>query len=108
MEKMLSELILQAPSTVAVILVVVVFVRYIGKRDDLWTELHREHLEARRVSSEGLKANTEALAKNTSAFIQMTQRLEGIDYFCPVAHEMGGVHIPKRSQSQHPSRREAS
>lgn len=89
------KIIEQLPSTAAVIVVVIIFVKYIAKRDDLWTELHKEHLEARKISGEALKANTEALAKNTAAFVSMTERLEGIDYFCPVAQEHGGLKVAK-------------
>ena len=73
------------------------FVKSRPKRDALWTELHREPLEARRVSSQALQDNTKALAQNTQAFQQMCERLEGIEYFCPVAAKQGGIQVAKHS-----------
>jgi len=94
------KLVEQLPSTAAVIIVVVIFVKYITKRDDIWTELHAEHLEARKVALVALQQNTEALAKNTLAFQQVASRLEGIEYFCPVALEHSQIKVVKHQSRQ--------
>ena len=101
MDQLILKIMEQLPSTAAVIAVVIIFVKYNSKRDEIWIDLHKEHLEARKVSGMALMDNTKALAQNTQAFQQMCERLEGIEYFCPVAAKQGGLQVAKHSGRQH-------
>ena len=83
MEDFLKEMFKQAPSTAAVIAVVVIFIRYIGKRDEVWRDLHTEHLEARKESRRSIDANTEAMNRNTESNHTLAAQLTNIKSICP-------------------------
>ena len=66
---MLREAIKQAPALVVLVIIVLLFLKYLTKRDDVHKERHKEfvsfltviqteHLDARRESRDAIKENT--------------------------------------------------
>jgi hypothetical protein len=86
-DKLIENLVDQVPSTVAVIVVVMVFIKYIARRDEFWKELHEDHMEARRLSRECLDKNTFAMHENTMASHRLTEHLLEIRSVCPYSNQ---------------------
>ena len=96
--ELLTEVGKNAPSTFAVIVVVVLFIRYLSKRDGerqetdkardasfeaFIKEILREHLEAREQSRHAINANTEAMSENTKSNIRLLDKLDSLRAICP-------------------------
>lgn len=87
-EQMVQHFIDQSPSTAAVIILVVIFTKYISKRDRSWETTHREeireHLAAREESREAIMSNTKAMMENTSSNIRLIEKLDRLTAVCPL------------------------
>ena len=67
MDDLLKTAISQAPSLVVLVIVVTVFLKYMGKRDELIKGLTDEHLAERKLQRDVIERNTVAATTNTVA-----------------------------------------
>jgi len=84
-EPILAKLLEQMPSTAAVIVVVIIFVRFVREREGTYRQLHEEHLVERTLSRGAIDRNTDAMLKEVAAKQELTDRLRSIDAICPIA-----------------------
>lgn len=88
MEQMIQHFIDQSPTTAAVIILVVIFTKYISRRDKAWEAAHREevreHLQARNESREAITHNTAAMMENTASNIRLIEKLDRLTAVCPL------------------------
>lgn len=67
MDTFALEIIKQIPSLGVLCFIVVVFVRYMEKRDIVIREIHADHLTERQAMRLTIETNTKAMADNTHA-----------------------------------------
>lgn len=89
-ENMVQEFLKQSPSTASVLILVVLFIKYISKRDKAWEMAHKEevrdHLEAR-------EASRAAILDNTKAMVRLIEKLDGLTAICPIGKIRDDVQI---------------
>lgn len=64
MEKALETMVGTAPNAVAIIIVVVIFLRHLAERDSLMRALHTEHEESRQASRKVIEENTRVIGEH--------------------------------------------
>ena len=67
MEEALERLAVSAPDLLALVVIVVLFLKYMGKRDDLIKGLTDEHLSERKLQRDVIERNSVAAGVNTEA-----------------------------------------
>ena len=76
MDTMAIEIIKQVPSLGVLCFIVVVFVRYMERRDTVIREIHAEHISERKETRVAVDANTSAMNKNTVAIAELARALK--------------------------------
>lgn len=76
MEKVLESAVVQVPNLVVLGVIVIMFLKQIGKRDEMMKDINRENIEARERSRLVIEKNTEAATSNTGAMNSMTVALQ--------------------------------
>lgn len=97
MDTIIKEFIKDAPGIGALIVIVVYFLRYLKERDKMWQVMHDEHIEARKLSRESIDRNSDRLHENTDSNHKLADRIDKIQFFCPMAtSESHRQHSPPR------------
>ena len=73
---MLVEIIKQVPSLGVLCFIVVVFLRYLERRDAIIREIHAEHLNERKETRLAVDGNTQAMTSNTHAVRDLVSQLK--------------------------------
>lgn len=89
MDKLLETIAVQAPGMAILAIVVIAFLKHLGKKDRAIDEIHRENLVAREQSRIVIEKNTVAATQNTAAMTNMTQVLRD---FLKSSRNGGGGH----------------
>lgn len=76
MDKLLEIAVTQVPNMVIMAVVVIAFIKYIGRRDKMMEELQRENNVARELSRQVIEKNTVAATQNTESMHNMTAVLK--------------------------------
>jgi hypothetical protein len=74
MEKILESLAGTAPSSVAVIIVVILFLKHLATRDEVLKQLHLEHEEARKSSRAAIERNSEVIGSH----LELSREISGV------------------------------
>lgn len=78
----------QSPTTGAMIILVLIFTKYISKRDKSWEASHKEevrdHLIAREESRAAIMSNTQAMMENTASNMRLIEKLDRLTAICPL------------------------
>lgn len=64
MEKALESLVGTAPGAVAIIIVVILFLKHMKERDTLLRDLHAEHEESRQASRQVIEENSKIIGQH--------------------------------------------
>ena len=87
-ENLIKHFLEQSPTTAAMIVLVLIFTKYIAKRDKSWESLHREeikdHLMAREESRAAILSNTQAMMENTASNVRLIEKLNQMTAVCPL------------------------
>lgn len=80
MDQIIEKLFVNAPGPAAIVIVVLIFTKFIKsqRRQDLafFTQLHEDHLDARKLTREAIKENSAALQGHMVAMQRYTDSLE--------------------------------
>lgn len=79
MDKILESLAANSPSTVAIIAVVILFLRHLAARDELLRELHRGHEESRKASRLVIEENTRMMGQYLEVSRELQQTLKEVN-----------------------------
>lgn len=87
-DSLIKHFLEQSPTTGAMIILVLIFTKYISKRDKAWDVSHREeirdHLIAREESRSAILSNTQAMMENTASNIRLIEKLDRLTAICPL------------------------
>jgi hypothetical protein len=64
MDKVITELVSSSPAIVAIIIIIILFLRHLSSRDELLRALHTEHEESRRASRIVIEENTRVIGEH--------------------------------------------
>ena len=78
MESIVNESVKQVPAMCFMVFIVVHFIRYIGKRDELLREIERDCHEVQKESNRCISRNSEAFGEIKSVMTNTTQVLQDI------------------------------
>ena len=77
MDKIMEQLIAQSPSMAAIVMVVFVFLKAMGKRDKFIQTIYDEGNIQRNLTRDVLEKNTVAATLNTAALNNVAHKLDG-------------------------------
>ena len=76
MDNIAVEIAKQVPSLGVLCFIVVVFLKYLERRDAIIREIHAEHLLERQHTRSAIDTNTSAMNKNTMAALELVQAVK--------------------------------
>ncbi len=74
----MESLVGTAPGAVAVIIVVILFLKHLALRDQLLRQLHEEHLTSRKASQCAIEENTKVLGQHLELSRELAQVLKEV------------------------------